>query len=344
MRGFRDAGDPRRAGARPRHRRGRPADLPDVDLRPGRRRRHPRGGYEYSRSANPTRTALETCLAALEGGRHGLAFASGWPRPTRCCAVCCARATTSSSPHDAYGGTFRLVAKVLEPWGLECTRGRPAPTSTRCAPRCVRARPELIWCETPTNPLLGIADIAAIAAIAHDAGALLVVDNTFASPYLQQPARARRRRRRALDDEVPRRPLRRRRRRARRRPTTSSRRSWRSPERDGRDRRARSTRGSCCAGSRRSPCGWSATATTPSGSSSCCSGIPRWPRCYYPGLPSTPGHDVAARQMRRFGGMVSFRCAAGSRPALAVCARHAAVHAGRVARRRRVADRAPGAG
>ena len=143
-------------------------------------------GYEYSRSGNPTRTALETCLAALEGGRTGLAFASGLAAED-----CLLRTVARPGDHvvipdDAYGGTYRLFAQVLQRLGRRAHAGRRSATSTRCAPRCGRRR-VLVWAETPTNPLLGIADIAALAGLAHDAGALLVVDNTFASPYLQQP-------------------------------------------------------------------------------------------------------------------------------------------------------------
>ena len=143
-------------------------------------------GYEYSRSGNPTRTALETCLASLEGGRTGLAFASGLAAED-----CLLRALTAPGAHvvipdDAYGGTGRLFARVLQRWGVEHT---PVPLGDLAAVRAA-VRPgvtSLVWCETPTNPLLGIADIAALAELAHGAGARLVVDNTFASPYLQQP-------------------------------------------------------------------------------------------------------------------------------------------------------------
>ena len=145
-----------------------------------------REGYEYSRSANPTRTALEQAMAALEGGARGLAFASGLAAEDTLLRTICRPGDHVILPGDAYGGTFRLVARVLANWGLEYTSGRRSTTSTRCA-RPMRPNTKVVWCETPTNPLLGIADIAALAAIAHDAGALLVVDNTFASPYLQQP-------------------------------------------------------------------------------------------------------------------------------------------------------------
>src|SRR6201747_275755 len=144
-----------------------------------------REGYEYSRSANPTRTALEEALAALEGGTRGLAFASGLAAEDTLLRAVCRPGDHVILPGDAYGGTFRLVARVLANWGLEYT---PVPLADLDAVRAaVRPRTKVIWCETPTNPLLGIADIAALAEIAHAAGARLVVDNTFASPYLQQP-------------------------------------------------------------------------------------------------------------------------------------------------------------
>jgi cystathionine gamma-synthase len=144
-----------------------------------------RGGYEYSRSGNPTRTALETCLAALEGGVRGFAFASGLASTDTLLRTICAPGDHVVIPGDAYGGTYRLFARVLEQWGLDYS---PVMQQDLDAVRAaVHDHTRVIWCETPTNPLLGIADIAALAEIAHDAGALLVVDNTFASPYLQQP-------------------------------------------------------------------------------------------------------------------------------------------------------------
>jgi cystathionine gamma-synthase len=144
-----------------------------------------RGGYEYSRSANPTRTALEQALAALEGGSRGLAFASGLAAEDTLFRTVCRPGDHVILPGDAYGGTFRLVARVLTNWGLEYT---PVPLADLEAVRAaVRPATKVIWCETPTNPLLGIADIAGLAEIAASANALLAVDNTFASPYLQQP-------------------------------------------------------------------------------------------------------------------------------------------------------------
>ncbi|MDT4920515.1 MAG: cystathionine gamma-synthase, partial [Pseudonocardiales bacterium] len=144
-----------------------------------------RGGYEYSRSANPTRTALEQALAAIEGGRHGFAFASGLAAEDTLLRAICNPGDHVILPGDAYGGTYRLVARVLTRWGIEFTA---VPLADLAAVRAaVRPATAVVWCETPTNPLLGIADIAGLAEIAQDAGARLVVDNTFASPYLQQP-------------------------------------------------------------------------------------------------------------------------------------------------------------
>ncbi|MFG2085631.1 MULTISPECIES: cystathionine gamma-synthase [unclassified Spirillospora] len=144
-----------------------------------------RGGYEYSRSANPTRTALEICLAEAEGGSRGLAFASGLAAEDALLRAVCRPGDHVIIPDDAYGGTYRLFAKVAEPWGVAFDS---VPLGdVEAARRAVRPETKIIWVETPTNPLLGIADIASLAAVAHDAGALLVVDNTFASPYLQRP-------------------------------------------------------------------------------------------------------------------------------------------------------------
>ncbi|PZS31353.1 MAG: cystathionine gamma-synthase [Pseudonocardiales bacterium] len=144
-----------------------------------------RGGFEYSRSANPTRTALEESLAAIEGGTRGLAFASGLAAEDTLLRAACRPGDHVLLSGDAYGGTYRLVARVFADWGLEYT---PVPLSDLAAVRAaLRENTKVIWCETPSNPLLGIADIPALAEIAHGAHALLVVDNTFATPYLQQP-------------------------------------------------------------------------------------------------------------------------------------------------------------
>jgi cystathionine gamma-synthase len=145
-----------------------------------------RGGYEYSRSANPTRTSLEQCLAALEGGVQALAFASGMAAEDCLLRTVCAPGDHVLIPDDAYGGTYRLFARVLAAWGVQHT---VVPISDTAAVRDALAatKARLVWAETPTNPLLNIADIADLAQVAHEAGAQLAVDNTFASPYLQRP-------------------------------------------------------------------------------------------------------------------------------------------------------------
>jgi len=145
-----------------------------------------RGGWEYSRSGNPTRAALEQALAAVEGGAAGFAFASGLAAEDTLL-----RATLRPGDHlvignDAYGGTYRLVARVLGPWGIEHTAVDLSDIAAVDA--AIRpGRTKVVWAETPSNPLLGIADIAAISSHARAAGALLAVDNTFASPALQNP-------------------------------------------------------------------------------------------------------------------------------------------------------------
>jgi cystathionine gamma-synthase len=144
-----------------------------------------RSGYEYSRSANPTRTALEECLAALEGGARGLAFASGLAAEDTVLRTLCAPGDHVLLPDDAYGGTFRLVARVLSRWGIEYTP--VAMHDLAAVQAAVRPNTTVVWVETPTNPLLNVADIAAVAEISQRQQAKLVVDNTFASPYLQQP-------------------------------------------------------------------------------------------------------------------------------------------------------------
>ncbi len=144
-------------------------------------------GYEYSRSGNPTRTALETCLAALEEGERGLAFASGLAATTGVFAGLLKPGDEVVAAADLYGGTFRLLERVFKPWGLTARytdESSPAAFEAIMSPKT-----KLVWIESPTNPLLQILDIAAIAEVAHKHGAKLAVDNTFASPYLQQPLR-----------------------------------------------------------------------------------------------------------------------------------------------------------
>src|SRR5439155_23055434 len=142
-------------------------------------------GYEYSRTANPTRAALEACLASLEGAAHGRAFSSGMAAEDTVLRVCTQPGDHVVIPHDAYGGTYRLVARVHGPAGLHYTA---ADVNDMAALQAAwRPETEVVWVESPTNPLLAIVDIEAVAAFAHERGALCVVDNTFATPYLQTP-------------------------------------------------------------------------------------------------------------------------------------------------------------
>jgi cystathionine beta-lyase/cystathionine gamma-synthase len=141
-------------------------------------------GYEYSRSGNPTRSALETCLASLEGGERALAFASGLAATTAVLSTLRPGDEVAAAA-DLYGGTFRLLERVFRPWGL-VPRYTDEPTVEGFA-AILGPATKLVWIETPTNPLLQIIDIAAVAELAHRRGALLAVDNTFASPYLQRP-------------------------------------------------------------------------------------------------------------------------------------------------------------
>jgi cystathionine gamma-synthase len=275
-----------------------------------------RGGYEYSRSANPTRTALQECLAALEGGRHALAFGSGMGASDVLLRVLLRPGDHIVIPHDAYGGTFRLVDKVLVPWGIEYT---PADLSDIDALRAaLRPTTRAIWCETPTNPLLGIADIAALADIARSADARLVVDNTFASPYLQNPL--------GLGADVV-------------LHSTTKYVGGHSDvvggalvtSDDELAERLRFTQNSV--GSVPGPFdawltlrGVKTLAVRMERHSDnaeriaeLLDGHPGVERVLYPGLPDHPGHEVAAKQMRRFGGMVSFTVVGGREAALRLC-------------------------
>ena len=278
-----------------------------------------RGGYEYSRSGNPTRTALEECLASLEGGTRGLAFASGLAAEDTLLRTVMTPGAHAIIGNDAYGGTYRLFAKVAEPWGVEHT---PVDlTDLDAVRRAVRkGQTRIIWAETPTNPLLTVVDIAALAGIAHEAGALLVVDNTFASPYLQQPL--------ALGADV----------------VVHSTTKYLGGHSDviggglvvadaelG-DRLAyhQNAMGSV-------PGPWDSwlvlrgIKTLGVRMDRHCSNAkaivdlltshPAVTEVYYPGLPGHRGHEVAARQMGDFGGMVSFRVAGGEQEAVDLCAR-----------------------
>ena len=278
-----------------------------------------RGGYEYSRSGNPTRPALEECLASIEGGARGLAFASGLAAEDTLLRTVCAPGTHAIIGNDAYGGTYRLFARVAEPWGLEHT---PVDlTDIDAVRQAVRpGKTRVIWAETPTNPLLTVVDIAALAAVAHEAGALLVIDNTFASPYLQQPL--------SLGADV----------------VVHSTTKYlgghsdviggalvvADPELGDRLAYHQNAMGSV-------PGPWDSwlvlrgIKTLGVRMDRHCANAraivelltahPRVTEVFYPGLPTTRGHDVAARQMRDFGGMVSFRVAGGEQEAVDICAR-----------------------
>ena len=275
-----------------------------------------RGGYEYSRSANPTRTALEESLAAIEGGLRGLAFASGLAGEDTLLRTVCRPGDHVILPGDAYGGTFRLVARVLANWGLEYT---PVDLADLAAVRAaVRDNTKVIWCETPTNPLLGIADIAALAEIARAAQARLVVDNTFASPYLQQPL--------ALGADV----------------VVHSTTKYLGGHSDvvggalvtgdvelGQELAFHQNAIGAVAGPFDSWLVLRGIKTLGVRMDRHCAnagsivdfltGHSAVDRVLYPGLPEHPGHQVAARQMRGFGGMVSFTLRGGEEAALKVC-------------------------
>jgi cystathionine gamma-synthase len=279
----------------------------------------PRLGYEYSRSGNPTRDALQECLRALEGGRRGLAFASGLAAEDTLVRTVCRPGDHVVIPDDAYGGTYRLFAKVAERWGLAWTHANIRDVdAVRAAVR--PGQTKIIWLETPTNPLLGIADIAANAGLAHEHGAILVVDNTFASPYLQQPI--------ALGADV----------------VVHSTTKYLGGHSDvvgGALVTADDTLGDEIAyhqnamGAIDGPFdAWltlRGVRTLGVRMDRHCDNAERIAEflsrhravaeVIYPGLPSHPGHETAAKQMRRFGGMISFRAAGGERHAIEICNR-----------------------
>jgi len=278
-----------------------------------------RGGYEYSRSGNPTRTALERCLASLEGGTHGFAFASGLAAEDTLLRSICRPGDHVVVPDDAYGGTYRLIDRVERPWGLEHTTAPvsdPDAVAAAIRPGTTRA----VWVETPTNPLLNVADLAALAEVAHDAGALLVVDNTFASPYLQQPIAH------GADVVVH---------------STTKYAGGHSDVVGGAlvvhdDELAEKVGYHHNAiGGVAGPFdswlvlrGLKTLALRMEKHCDNAEGVvafleqhPGVTEVFYPGLASHPGHEVAARQMKRFGGIVSFRVAAGEQAAVDVCGR-----------------------
>ena len=142
-------------------------------------------GYDYSRTANPTRTALQLCLASLEGAEHGVAFSSGLGATTTLMHLL-SPGDRVVAVADVYGGVYRMFSQVYEPKGWEF-EWVPADELNADPGARLDERTRMLWLETPTNPLLNVVDIRAAAQAAHEAGALVVVDNTFASPYLQRP-------------------------------------------------------------------------------------------------------------------------------------------------------------
>ena len=278
-----------------------------------------RGGYEYSRTANPTRTALAECLAALEEGAAALAFASGMAAEDCLLRTLCSPGDRVLIPDDAYGGTYRLFAQVLAGWGVDyevvpisdlaAVRDRLAAAPTRC-----------VWAETPTNPLLNIADIRGLAQAAHEAGAMLVVDNTFASPYLQQPLTL------GADAVVH---------------STTKYLGGHSDVIGGAvvfaeaELAARVSFLQNATGGVPGPFdSWltlRGIRTLAARMDRHCRNAmriaqmlaehPAVAEVFYPGLPSHPGHKIAQEQMRAFGGMVSFRLQAGEQAAVRTCGR-----------------------
>jgi cystathionine gamma-synthase len=277
-----------------------------------------RGGYEYSRSGNPTRDTLHAALAALEEGTTALAFASGLAAEDTLLRTVCRSGDHVVLGGDAYGGTFRLISRVLSEWGLEHT---PAdlndPDALRAA---MRPTTRVVWCETPSNPLLNIADIELTASVAHEHGAVLVVDNTFASPYLQRPLTL------GADVVVH---------------STTKYLGGHSDVVGGALVTRDASLGERLAynhnamGAVASPFdSWLVLRSLKTlgvrMDRHCANaarvvefllGHPKVASVLYPGLPSHPGHDIAAKQMSGFGGMVSVRLTDGEDAALKVCER-----------------------
>ncbi|HSR83868.1 MAG TPA: cystathionine gamma-synthase [Streptosporangiaceae bacterium] len=276
-------------------------------------------GYEYSRTDNPTRGALEECLTALEGGARSLVFASGMAASDCLIRAVCKPGDHVLIPDDAYGGTFRLFDKVLTGWGV--TYSPVAMQDATGVQAALTDRPvRLIWVETPTNPLLGIADIAALGRLARDAGALLVIDNTFASPYLQQPLSL------GADAVVH---------------STTKYIGGHSDVVGGAVVVTDTALGDDLYFLRNAvgsvPGPFDAWLTLRGAKTLAvrmerhCHNAqrvaemlvshPAVAEVYYPGLPSHPGHEVAAKQMHGFGGMVSFRARGGPAEAVGICGR-----------------------
>ena len=277
-----------------------------------------RAGYDYSRAGNPTRTALEQALASLERGRSAHAFASGMAAADTAIRAMLRPGDHLIIPDDAYGGSFRLIDKICVPWGL--TYSAVPIADVDAVRQAVRPNTRMIWCETPTNPLLSIADIYGLAEIAHDHGAKLVVDNTFASPYLQQPL--------VLGADVV-------------LHSTTKYIGGHSDIIGGALVTADVDLGEAFAFHAKSMGGvagpfdcWLALrglktlavrmerhCDNAEAVAELLQSHSRVARVYYPGLDAHPGHDVAAGQMLRYGGMVSFQVLGGREEAVKICSR-----------------------
>ncbi|WP_300612656.1 cystathionine gamma-synthase [Trebonia sp.] len=278
-----------------------------------------RSGYEYSRTANPTRTALEECLAALETGARAFAFASGMAAEDCLIRTLCRPGDHVLIPADAYGGTYRLFANVLAHWGISYD-AVPQTDLDAVRDALEGRRTRLVWAESPTNPLLSIVDLAALAEVAHANGAFLVTDNTFASPYLQRPLEL------GADAVVH---------------STTKYLGGHSDVVGGAVVLREAGYADDLAFNQNATGGiagpfdaWltlRGVKTLAVRMDRHCANAalvarlltahPAVSHVYYPGLPEHPGHKVAAMQMHGFGGMVSFRLAAGEQKAVAVCGR-----------------------
>ncbi|MHA7277844.1 cystathionine gamma-synthase [Arthrobacter sp. Hz1] len=267
-----------------------------------------RNGYEYGRGTNPTRDSLQTQLAALEGATHGFSFSSGLAAEDSLIRALLAPGDRIVMGNDVYGGTYRLIDRVLSPWGIS---NAAVDMSDLDAVRvAVGDNTRMVWVETPSNPMMKISDISAIAAIAHDAGAILAVDNTFATPYLQQPL--------SLGADV----------------VVHSTTKYIGGHSDASGGAVitsneeiagkvgfiqfavgavsapmeawLTTRGLKTLGVRMDRHSQNARAIA-----DWLQGRPEVEQVFYPGLPEHPGHDLAAAQMRDFGGMISVSFKAG---------------------------------
>ncbi|ADT98143.1 MULTISPECIES: cystathionine gamma-synthase [Mycolicibacterium] len=277
-----------------------------------------RGGFEYARTGNPTRSVLESALAAMEGASYGRAFSSGMAATD-----CVLRAVLRPGDHivipdDAYGGTFRLIDKVFSLWGISYTA--VALSDLDRVRAAITDRTRLVWIETPTNPLLSIADIAAISALGAEKDVKVLVDNTFASPALQQPL--------ALGADI----------------VLHSTTKYigghsdvvggavltNDEALDGAFAFLQNGAGAVpgpfdayltIRGLKTLPLRMQRHSENATAVAEFLDGHPAVDTVLYPGLPSHPGHEVAARQMSGFGGMISVRLAGGPQAARDFCAR-----------------------